>query len=399
MNKKGIFITLAVILVAAVAYITGSMNKNNDQVTASGAELPTYFLMKQTINSNKSDYFLYDTDAEIKKVEKGDETKTAELSNSVFENPFNKLDGYKNFIAENSGLSYYVLTDNGELSQLSVDPFSEIYTSAEYIVRGKTTSTTPIPIKDGTFDSLEIQKIGPGTTQNYSPGVYGDYTEINYLGVSQNGDALYFFVDNEFPGSNDLNAAVVKQNPNDVKDFDLLVSTSSDNDTAISPTKSLGVLGVSQNMAYIKHYKNNSNGNYDEGDVTIEEVDFVTGEVTTLDQVFKANDVFMLSRDRSYLVSRSDLSISMEEPTASIYSLPDGKLVRTFYPATCNNLGIDQSGRYVAQICLGIGEYQILDTTDGTRYTISKFDRPVDDSGYEVGYSETSFVMFEYIPE
>lgn len=389
-------LVLGILILSGAGYYL--LHDKNLEETETKVVLPPYFLMKQTITDLGSDYFAYDTHAEILRVENGKQTKTAELTNSIFENPINNLDGYKNFIGENGNLSYYVLTDNGELSKLAVDPFSEIFTYAEYIVRGKTTSTIPLALKDGTFDSLEVQKIGPGTKENYTPGMYGDYTEISYLGVSQNGDTLYFFVDNVFPGSGKLKSAVVKQNPNDVSDYNILLSTVSKNDAVNSPTESIEVLGTSPNEAYIKHYRNNSEGNYDEGDVTIERIDFTTGEVTTLDQVFKANGVFMLSRDRSYLVFRSDPSISMEEPTAAIYSLPDGKLIRTFYPATCNNLGIDQSGRYVAQICVGIGEYQIVDTTDSARYTISKFERPVDGK-YEVGYSETSFVMFEYYPE
>src|SRR5690606_10021083 len=152
-------------------------------------------------------------------------------------------DGYKHFIAENTGLQSYGLAYDGALSQLAINPFTDIYTVGEHIVKGKTSSTTPVALKDGTFDSLDVLTIGPGTTQNYTPQTYGSYTEIDFLGESTNGDSLYFFVDNTFPGSDKLHTAVVKQSAIDVNDFILVTSTSSENNKINSPTESLEILG------------------------------------------------------------------------------------------------------------------------------------------------------------
>lgn len=396
MNKKGLYITLAVaVVIAAAAYIAGSVNKNNDEVAARETTLPPYLLLTTT-KIGEGTIFSQLANVTINKVENGNSTQTATLSNTDFlNNPIATKDGYKIFVTDDGGIKYYAFTQAGAISQMSVNPFTDLY-SVDYIFTCEKVGAgvLPYPFSDGTCDKITAKKIGSGETTEYSPSTYGQYSEIEYVGLSSDSKYVYLFADNVFPGGNKLNSGLIKQNLSTKTDFEVIVSTTSNNGQFNSPTESLEFIASSKNAAYLKSLTNSSEGNYDDAKVEIKKIMFDSGEISQIGERFTAGQIFVFSQNRAYLMVEDNLESSTLERKVSVYDTSSGSLVNTLNALTCGHKEISNSGLYIGEICIGNGENRILNVNDGTRTTIATFTRPTDDSGYPIGYTETLFLDF-----
>lgn len=394
MNKKGLFITLAVaIVIAAVLYIITGLNTKTDKNETNTVQLPPYLTMTIT-KTGEGTTFAQVGSVTIQKVQNSQLVQTASLAGIDFlSTPIETKDGFKIFTKENGEeFDYYAFTSSGELSQLTWDPFSH-FSIVDYIVEETSTSVLPKFLRDGTFDSVKLTEIGPGTIKEYIPSTYGDYSEIEYVGTSSDFAYIYFFADNNAMGSNASKSALIKQSLSDKGSFSILFSV--DDGVQNSIPSAAEFIASTQSEAYFKYFTNVSSANYDDATLVIKKLNFDAGVVENVGQEFDAYQVFVFSPDRAYMLVRDDPSISMQEANVNVYRTSDGSLLKTLNALTCNQTAISNSGKYIAESCPGIGEDKILNIDTGERTTVATYFRPIDDTGYDVGYSETSFLDFQ----